>query len=230
MGKEDVKVSVVMPCLNEECAVGACVDEAYGYLERNGICGEVIVVDNGSTDNSALIAKCHRAKVISQKKKGYGCALRSGFNSARGDIIIMADCDTTYDLNEMGSMISLIDEGYDLVIGDRITGGRRRCAMSVIHRIGAMMLSKIGRQKIHTDVNDFHCGIRGIRREALGRLKFHTEGMEFATEMIAEAVKEGLRITQIPVTLRKCTVMRRSKLSIVRDGYRHLKYMITLDQ
>ncbi|MBR1909143.1 MAG: glycosyltransferase family 2 protein [Lachnospiraceae bacterium] len=230
MGKEDVKVSVVMPCLNEECAVGACVDEAYGYLERNGICGEVIVVDNGSTDNSALIAKCHRAKVISQKKKGYGCALRSGFNSARGDIIIMADCDTTYDLSEMGSMISLIDEGYDLVIGDRITGGRRRCAMSVIHRIGAMMLSKIGRQKIHTDVNDFHCGIRGIRREALGRLKFHTEGMEFATEMIAEAVKEGLRITQIPVTLRKCTVMRRSKLSIVRDGYRHLKYMITLDQ
>ena len=230
MGKEDVKVSVVMPCLNEECAVGACVDEAYGYLERNGICGEVIVVDNGSTDNSALIAKCHRAKVISQKKKGYGCALRSGFNSARGDIIIMADCDTTYDLNEMGSMISLIDEGYDLVIGDRITGGRRRCAMSVIHRIGAMMLSKIGRQKIHTDVNDFHCGIRGIRREALGRLKFHTEGMEFATEMIAEAVKEGLRITQIPVTLRKCTVMRRSKLSIVRDGYRHLKYMITLNQ
>ena len=224
MGKEDVKVSVVMPCLNEECAVGACVDEAYGYLERNGICGEVIVVDNGSTDNSALIAKCHRAKVISQKKKGYGCALRSGFNSARGDIIIMADCDTTYDLNEMGSMISLIDEGYDLVIGDRITGGKRRCAMSVIHRIGAMMLSKIGRQKIHTDVNDFHCGIRGIRREALGRLKFHTEGMEFATEMIAEAVKEGLRITQIPVTLRKCTVMRRSKLSIVRDGYRHFVY------
>ena len=227
MGKEDVKVSVVMPCLNEECAVGACVDEAYGYLERNGICGEVIVVDNGSTDNSALIAKCHRAKVISQKKKGYGCALRSGFNSARGDIIIMADCDTTYDLNEMGSMISLIDEGYDLVIGDRITGGRRRCAMSVIHRIGAMMLSKIGRQKIHTDVNDFHCGIRGIRREALGRLKFHTEGMEFATEMIAEASRKGLRIGEVSVPLKKALNERKEKLRTIRDGFRHLWYIFT---
>ncbi len=227
MGKEDIKVSVVMPCLNEECAVGACVDEAYGYLERNDICGEVIVVDNGSTDNSALIAKCHRAKVVSEKQRGYGNALRSGFNAARGDIIIMADCDTTYDLSDMGRMISLIDEGYDLVIGDRLTGGGRGCAMNIIHRMGAIMLSKIGRQKIHTDVNDFHCGIRGIRKEALGRLKFHTGGMEFATEMIAEAVKEGLYITQIPVTLRKCTVMRRSKLSIFRDGYRHLKYMIT---
>ena len=227
MGKDDIKVSVVMPCLNEECAVGACVDEAYGYLERNGICGEVIVVDNGSTDNSALIAKCHRAKVVSEKRRGYGNALRSGFNAARGDIIIMADCDTTYDLSDMGRMISLIDEGYDLVIGDRLTGGGRGCAMSIIHRMGAIMLSKIGRQKIHTDVNDFYCGIRGIRKEALGRLKFHTGGMEFATEMIAEAVREDLRITQIPVSLRKCTVMRRSKLSIFRDGYRHLKYMIT---
>ncbi len=227
MGKEDIKVSVVMPCLNEECAVGACVDEAYGYLERNGICGEVIVVDNGSTDNSALIAKCHRAKVVSEKRRGYGNALRSGFNAARGDIIIMADCDTTYDLSDMGRMISLIDEGYDLVIGDRLTGGGRVCTMNIIHRMGAIMLSRIGRQKIHTDVNDFHCGIRGIRKEALGRLKFHTDGMEFATEMIAEAVREDLRITQIPVSLRKCTVMRRSKLSIFRDGYRHLKYMIT---
>ena len=227
MGREDIKVSVVMPCLNEECAVGACIDEAYGYLEKNGICGEVIVVDNGSTDNSAFIAKCHRAKVVFEKRRGYGNALRSGFNAAQGDIIIMADCDTTYDLNDMGDMIRLIDEGYDLVIGDRLSEKNRRSAMNFIHRIGAVLLSEIGRRRIHTDVNDFHCGMRGIRKEALGRLKFHTEGMEFATEMIAEAVREGLRITQIPVTLRKCTVMRRSKLSIVRDGYRHLKYMIT---
>lgn len=227
MGREDIKVSVVMPCLNEECAVGACVDEAFGYLEKNGICGEVIVVDNGSTDNSAFIAKCHRAKVVFEKQRGYGNALRSGFNAAQGDIIIMADCDTTYDLKDMGDMIRLIDEGYDLVIGDRLSEKNRRSAMNFIHRIGAVLLSEIGRRRIHTDVNDFHCGMRGIRKEALGRLKFHTEGMEFATEMIAEAVREGLRITQIPVTLRKCTVMRRSKLSIVRDGYRHLKYMIT---
>ncbi len=227
MGREDVKVSVVMPCLNEECAVGACVDEAYGYLEKKGICGEVIVVDNGSTDNSALIAKCHRAKVVFEKRRGYGNALRSGFDAARGDTIIMADCDTTYDLKDMGEMIRLIDEGYDLVIGDRLCEKSRGSAMNFIHRIGAVLLSEIGRRRIHTDVNDFHCGMRGIRKEALGRLKFHTEGMEFATEMIAEAVKEGLRITQIPVTLRKCTVMRKSKLSIVRDGYRHLKYMIT---
>lgn len=227
MGREDIKVSVVMPCLNEECAVGACVDEAFGYLEKNGICGEVIVVDNSSTDNSAFIAKCHRAKVVFEKRRGYGNALRSGFNAAQGDIIIMADCDTTYDLKDMGDMIRLIDEGYDLVIGDRLSEKNRRSAMNFIHRIGAVLLSEIGRRRIHTDVNDFHCGMRGIRKEALGRLKFHTEGMEFATEMIAEAVREGLRITQIPVTLRKCTVMRRSKLSIVRDGYRHLKYMIT---
>ena len=147
--------------------------------------------------------------------------------AARGSVIILADCDTTYDFNEMDRLYKpLIAGKYDVMIGDRFRGGIEKGAMPVIHIIGVKFLSLMGRVRYRTDVRDFHCGFRGITREALSNLRFHTTGMEFATEMIAEAVKKGLRIGQIPVSLKKCRDSRQSKLRTIRDGIRHLIYIM----
>lgn len=225
MRDDDIKVSIIMPCMDEENTVGSCVDEARAYLEENHLTGEVIVVDNCSKDDSARIALDHGAQLIEEGQIGYGHAIRSGIREAVGEVIILADCDLTYDLSDIGPILSLIDEGYDMVIGDRFSGNVEKGAMPFINRLGGKALSKIGRMRYHTDVNDFHCGIRGIRREALEKMELRTGGMEFATEMIAQAVRCDLKIAQTPVTLRKCTADRRSKLRIIRDGFRHLLYI-----
>ena len=225
MRDDDIRVSIVMPCMDEENTVGECVDEARSFLSENQLTGEVIVVDNCSTDNSAMVALDHGAQLIEEGRIGYGHAIRSGIEEASGEVIILVDCDLTYDLSDIGAILSMIGKGYDVVIGDRFSGTIEKGAMPIVNRIGGRVLSKIGRMRYHTDVNDFHCGIRGIRREALCRLELRTGGMEFATEMIAEATRCGLKIGQTPVTLRKCTAERRSKLRIIRDGFRHLLYI-----
>ncbi|MCR5301563.1 MAG: glycosyltransferase family 2 protein [Lachnospiraceae bacterium] len=221
----NVYISIIMPCLDEENTVGPCVDEAYDFLSENQLNGEVIVVDNCSSDDSAKVALDHGAQLIEEGKRGYGHAIRSGLDEAAGQIIVIVDCDMTYDMYDINSIIKLIEDGYDMVIGDRFSGIIEKGAMPYINRIGAMILSKIGRIRFKTDVNDFHCGIRGVRREALEKLDLNCGGMEFATEMIAKASMLGLRIAQTPVKLRKCALDRRSKLRIVRDGLRHLSLM-----
>ncbi len=225
--KENLELSVIMPCLNEENTVGYCVDEAMEFMKKYRIKGEVLVVDNGSTDKSAVTAQKHGARVIEEKRKGYGRAIRSGIASSRGKVIIIGDCDTTYDFLHLEDMYAYLNEGKcHMVIGNRYTDCMEQGAMSWSHRVGVRFLSFCGRIRFHTDVYDFHCGLRGISRETAEKLIFHTDGMEFATEMIAEAAGNNLCIRQVPVKLRKCKYQRESKLRTVKDGLYHLRYIL----
>ncbi len=219
------KISIIMPCKNEENTVGICVDEAMRMLAEHGLDGEVIVVDNGSTDASAKRASEHGARVVSEERPGYGSAIRKGLSEAAGDLIVIGDCDTTYDFMEAYEICAMLSDGYDMVIPDRFAGGIEKGAMPFSHRVGVKVLSFLGRCRFHTDVRDFHCGLRGLTREAADKIKLHTDGMEFATEMIAEGARCGLQIGQMPVTLGTCKGLRSSKLRTLRDGFRHLAYI-----
>ena len=219
-------LTVVMPCLNEELAVGYSVKDALSFMDNNSIKGEVIVVDNGSTDNSATVAKEYGAVVIKEAKKGYGRALRTGFDYAKGKVIIMGDCDTTYDFLNLSDMYEPLAKGeFDMVIGNRYAGGIEKGAMPISHRLGARFLSFCGRKKYGVKVYDFHCGIRGFTKSAYDTLELKTEGMESATELIKEAGEKGLSIKEIPVPLKKSRAKRKSKLRAFRDGLRHLRYI-----
>ncbi len=219
-------ISIVMPCLDEEKTVGICVDEAWEFIQKNHLPGEVIVVDNGSKDDSAAVAKAHGAIVIKESAKGYGRAIRTGIKNSRGKVIVIGDCDTTYDFLHLEDFYEMLSSGgYDMVIGDRLCGRMQKGAMPLSHKWGVRFLSACARIRCKTDVRDFHCGLRGLTGEAAVRLPFQTEGMEFATEMILLAAKEGLRIGQVPVVLKRCQFERRSKLHTIRDGFRHLGYI-----
>lgn len=227
--KQSVDLSVVMPCLNEVNTVRICVREALSFIEKHHIPGEVLVVDNGSEDNSAAAAEEAGAKVIRQPQRGYGSAIRTGIENSRGRVIIIGDCDTTYDFLHLEEMYGLLSAGeWDMVIGNRFAGGMEKGSMPRAHKWGVRFLSWVGRTTLHTDIYDFHCGLRGLTRSAAERLKFYTDGMEFATEMIAQAVSLGLSIAQTPVVLRKCSYKRKSKLRTTRDGLRHLLYMLQI--
>lgn len=222
--------TVLMPCRNEKSTVGPCVAEALrltdGWVFTSGA-GEVLVVDNGSEDGSGEIARKAGARVVREERLGYGNALRRGIKESLGEVILITDCDTTYDMKYLREMERMIREnGYDMVIGDRFAGGIEKGAMPLSHKWGVRFLSWLGRLRFHTKVRDFHCGQRAFSREAAQSLSFQTEGMEFATEMIAKAAKLGLRIGQVPVTLRKCDYERKSKLRTIRDGMRHLQYIL----
>jgi len=214
-----------MPCLNEAQTLGECIRDARKFLQKKHIVGEILVVDNGSIDGSAEIAERLGARVVSERRRGYGRALRSGFLAAKGEYIIMGDCDRTYDFRHMSKMWHLM-QGADLVVGDRFKGKREKGATSLAHRLGVRALSWLARKRFGTDVYDFHCGIRGMRRSAISKLKFRTIGMEFATEMIAKAARAGLKIEQLPVDYRKSVKGRRPKLNTIRDGFRHLDYIL----
>ena len=220
-----IDLSIVMPCLNEARTIGACIEEAKGFIKSAGLNAEIIVVDNNSTDDSAKIAKEMGVRVIFEKKPGYGNALRAGLAKAKGKVIIMGDCDLTYDFSNLHEMYDLLQKN-DVVIGDRFKGGIERGAMPLSHHVGVRGLSLMGRMRYGTDVKDFHCGLRGIRSDALGKVNYRTTGMEFATEMIAEAVRNDLVIAQTPVALRNSVKGRRPKLNTIRDGFRHLNYII----
>ena len=225
--KESYELSVILPCLNEEQTVGLCVEEAEGFFRKYQVKGEVLVVDNGSTDRSAVAAFSKGARVLQEPKKGYGNAICAGIRYSRGKVLIIADCDMTYDLRHLEKMYEMLRTGdCDMVIGNRYVGGMEPGSMSLSHKWGVRMLSFCARKRFRTDVYDFHCGLRGMTREAAGRLEFHTGGMEFATEMIAQAARQGLVIGQVPVRLRRCTWERTSKLRTVKDGFRHMRYIL----
>ena len=227
MEEKELNISIILPCLNEEETVGACVDAARAFIGRSGLKGEVIVVDNGSTDTSARIAESRGARVITEENRGYGRAIRTGLAHSHGRVLIIADSDMTYDLVHLEAVYEPLAQGrYDLMIGDRFLGGIEKGAMPVSHKLGVRFLSAAGRWRFHTDVHDFHCGLRGITREALEKLDFTTDGMEFATEMIAQAAARHLRTGQTGVVLKNCPCRRVSKLRTVRDGLRHLGYIL----
>ncbi len=225
--EEGLELTVIMPCRNEVHTLAACIGEALEFLHTHNIRGEILVVDNASQDGSAEAAAACGARVVKESAAGYGNALRTGIQSSRGRVLIMGDCDATYDFLNLEEMYGLLAEGrYDMVIGNRFAETPERGAMPLSHRLGVRFLSFLGRRHFHTEVYDFHCGLRGLTRAAAKRLTLCTEGMEFATEMIAAAAREGLAVGQTPVRLRVRGVEGASKLRAVPDGFRHLKYIL----
>ncbi|RQR62190.1 glycosyltransferase family 2 protein [Burkholderia sp. Bp9126] len=223
-----IKVSAVMPCLNEEKTLPLCIRKAQRCFERLGIAGQVVVADNGSTDRSVEIARTLGAKVVHQPIRGYGSALAAAISAADGAIIVMADADDSYDWSNMDGFIARIDEGYDFVIGNRFKGGIMPKAMPPLHRyLGNPVLSTIARLICHVPVGDFHCGMRAFTREAYARMELYTPGMEFASEMVMNAARNGLRIIEIPTVLHPDKRDRPPHLRSFRDGWRHLRFILT---
>ncbi|MBE7003330.1 MAG: glycosyltransferase family 2 protein [Ruminococcaceae bacterium] len=226
-GESAPDLALVLPCRNEAAAIGACLDEAKGYLSHSGLRYELLVVDNASTDGSGAIAAANGARVVYEPRPGYGRALRAGIAAASAPVILMGDCDTTYDFTQLGLLYAPLAEGrFDVMIGDRFAGGIEPGAMPVSHKLGVRALSALARLRFRSRVRDFHCGLRGLTREAARKLSLRGDGMEFATEFIAAAERAHLRVGQVPVRLRRCTRARKSKLRTVRDGFRHLGYII----
>jgi glycosyltransferase involved in cell wall biosynthesis len=224
----EMDVSAVMPCLNEEKTLGLCIEKAQACFRRLGINGEVVVADNGSTDRSVEVARSLGARVVTERRKGYGAALIAGFGAARGRVIVMADADDSYDWASLGEFVAKIDEGYDLVMGNRFQGGIAPNAMPMLHRyLGNPVLSGLARVMYQIPIGDFHCGMRAVSRAAWTQMQARTSGMEFATEMVVNAANAGLRIAEIPTRLYPDRRDRPPHLRSFRDGWRHLRFMMT---
>ena len=224
-----LEVSFVLPCLNEAETLEPCIRAARKCLADHGYRGEVIVADNGSDDGSREIAERSGARVIRVAERGYGAALMSGFEAARGEVVIMGDADLSYDFEEGARFVEKMREGYDLVMGSRFKGEIRPGAMPPLHRwLGNPVLSALGRWLFRTSVSDFHCGIRALRRRKYDDLHLRTTGMEFASEMVVKASVLGLRIAEVPATLRPDGRSRPPHLRTWRDGWRHLRFLLTL--
>lgn len=216
-----------MPCLNEAKTVGRCVDAAREFLLRSGINGEVLIADNGSTDGSQALAQAAGARVVPVTQRGYGAALLGGIAAAEGRYVIMGDADCSYDFSRLEGFVERLRGGAELVMGDRFSGGIESGAMPVLHRyLGNPVLSFIGRLFFRTPIRDFHCGLRGFSRAAIQRLGLVTTGMEFASEMVAKAALAGLKIDQVPTTLRPDGRDRAPHLRTWRDGWRHLRFLL----
>lgn len=224
---EELELSIVMPCLNEEETIGICIQKAKKYLDKTKISGEVLIVDNGSTDRSVEISQKMGARVVKEENKGYGNALIKGTNSAKGKYVIMGDSDDSYNFEELDDFMIKLNEGYDLVMGNRFSGKIEKGAMSFSHRyIGNPILSGIAGILYKTKIGDFHCGLRGYLRKSILDLNLKSPGMEYASEMVVEAVRNNLKITEIPITLYKDGRTKRSHLRTIRDGIRHLIYLL----
>lgn len=223
----DVELTILMPCLNEEKTVAFCIEEAKRYISENDISAEILIADNGSTDNSPKIAEEHGARVVFVPEKGYGNALLGGIKAARGKYVIMGDCDQSYDFYHLDGFVKNLRQGKAFVMGDRFAGGIEKGAMPFSHRyFGVPLLSLLGRIRFRTNVRDFHCGIRAFDREAALSLGLCCGGMEFATEIIAKFALSGADIAQIPVPLRKDGRNGKSHLRSIPDGLRHLKFIL----
>jgi glycosyltransferase involved in cell wall biosynthesis len=224
---ERVELSIVMPCLNEAETLASCIEKATQSLQANGISGEIIIADNGSTDGSQEIARALGARVVPVQEKGYGSALMAGIAAARGDFVIMGDADDSYDFANLQPFISSLRAGYDLVMGNRFAGGIRPGAMPALHRyLGNPVLTSIGRLFFRSPCKDFHCGLRGFRKSSIVELDLRTTGMEFASEMVVKATLHGVRIAEVPTTLSPDGRSRAPHLRSWRDGWRHLRFLL----
>jgi glycosyltransferase involved in cell wall biosynthesis len=224
-----MEVSVILPCLNESRTVAVCVRKALQALRDAEAVGEVVVIDNGSSDNSVALAGEAGARVVFEETKGYGSALRRGIREARGAFVIMADADDTYDLLQIGKFIELYRGGADFVMGNRFGGKIYPNAMPHLHRwFGTPVLSFILRLFFKSPVTDVNCGMRGFRKDAIEKLNLRCAGMEFASEMMIKASMEKLAIRQTPVDLHPGPPDRKPHLRSFRDGWRHLRVMLAL--
>lgn len=227
---ETIEVSVVIPCLNEAETIGTCIRKALTALTSSGICGEIVVADNGSTDGSDEIAAELGARIVRVSAKGYGSALMAGIRAASGRFIIMGDADDSYDFAEIPRFVARLREGYDLVQGCRLPAGGGRIepgAMPRSHRMGNPILSFLARFMFRVPANDIYCGFRGFTKALYTRLDQRCQGMEFATEMIIKSALHKSRISEIPITLhRDGRKAHPPHLRTYRDGWRTLRFFL----
>jgi hypothetical protein len=222
-----VEVSVVLPCLDEAETLATCIRKATQSMAEVGVRGEVVVADNGSTDGSQEIARQCGARVVDVPVRGYGAALRAGIAQARGRFVIMADADDSYALEDVRPFVEALRGGADLVMGNRFAGGIAPGAMPFLHRyLGNPVLSWLGRLFFRIPTHDFHCGMRGMRRDAILGLGLRTNGMEFASEMVVRSALAAHRIVEVPTTLRPDGRSRAPHLRTWRDGWRHLRFLL----
>lgn len=222
-----IEVSVIMPCLNEAATVARCVEKARAALDRAGLVGEVVVADNGSDDGSPALAAAAGARVVSATPRGYGAAYRAGLRAAGGAYLVLGDADDTYDFGEVPAFVTALKAGRDVVLGSRFKGRILPGAMPWLHRrVGNPVLSGVLSVFFGQRISDAHCGLRALTREAVERIGLRTSGMEFASEMVAIALRAGLKVGEIPITY--YPRQGRSKLRSFRDGWRHLRFMLLL--
>ena len=222
-----MELTVVLPCLNEAETLAVCIRKAKASIAGLGIDGEVVIADNGSTDGSQDIARAEGARVVDVPIRGYGAALTAGIADAKGEFVIMGDADDSYDLSNLGPFVEALRGGADLVMGNRFAGGIEPGAMPALHRyLGNPVLTAVGRILFRSPVKDFHCGLRGFRREAILELDLRTTGMEFASEMVVKATLNKLNIVEVPTTLSPDGRSRAPHLRTWRDGWRHLRFLL----
>lgn len=223
----DVELTVLMPCLNESLTLVACIRKAQEFFSRYGVNGEVLIADNGSDDGSPGIALKAGARVIHVAERGYGAALIAGTQAARGRYVVMGDSDDSYDFSRLDLFLESLRSGHDLVMGDRFAGGIKPGAMPPLHKyLGNPVLSFLGRIFYRSPIRDFHCGLRGYRREAILELDLRCAGMEYASEMVVKATLAKLKIGQVPTILHPDGRNRPPHLRSWRDGWRHLKFLL----
>lgn len=222
-----MQLTILMPCLNEAETLGRCIEKANSWIRHSGVEAEVLIADNGSTDGSQAIAKSLGARVVAVAQRGYGSALFHGCMAAQGEWIIMGDSDDSYDFSNLDPFVQKLQEGYDLVMGNRFLGGIASGAMPWKNRyIGNPVLTWVGRLLFKCPAKDFHCGLRGVRKKAFLRMDLRTTGMEFASEMVIKANLFKMRIAEVPTTLAKDGRSRPPHLRPWRDGWRHLRFML----
>ena len=221
---ENPEISIIMPCRNEEAALDFCITQAKKAIAENNLDAEIIISDS-STDSSPDIARKHKAVLVKHDKEGYGNAYLEGFRHARGKYIFMADADGTYDFSEIPVFVSHLENGYDFVIGDRFKRKMEKNSMPFLHKhLGNPFLSFTLRLFFKTKVNDAHCGMRAIKKDSLEKLDLQTRGMEFASEMIVNALKNGLKIKEVPINYYRRK--GKSKIKPFRDAWRHMRFML----
>jgi len=223
----ELELTILMPCLNEAETLETCIRKAQSFLEKNGVSGEVLIADNGSTDGSREIAENCGARLVAIPERGYGAALIGGCEAAYGKYVIMGDADDSYDFTNLMPFLERLRAGDELVMGNRFKGGIEKGAMPPLHRyLGNPVLSAIGRVFFPSKIKDFHCGLRGYNTESMRKLHLRTTGMEYASEMVVQATLHKLRISEVPTTLKPDGRSRPPHLRSWRDGWRHLKFLL----
>lgn len=221
------ELTILMPCLNEEKTVVSCIDEAKKFIRKSGVDAEILIADNGSDDNSVKLAEENGARVVKAAQKGYGNALRGGIDACESEYIIMGDCDGSYDFENLEPFLQALRSGASLTVGNRFVK-MEKGAIPFLHKhFGVPFLSWLGRAKYRCTVYDFHCGLRGINNADFKKLNLQCGGMEFATEMIAKASRAGLKISETPTFYRRDKRNGKSHLRTLRDGMRHLIYILS---
>lgn len=224
---EQMKLTILIPALNEEETIGICIEKAKRFITQNNIEAEILIANNNSTDKTEEIAKKLETRVINVTEKGYGAALIEGTKKAKGKYVIMGDADDSYNFLEIKAFLEELEKGYDFVIGNRLKGKIEKGAMPFLHRyIGTPILSLLISKKYKTKIGDINCGLRGYNKEKIEKLNCKCEGMEYASEMIIKSAKSNLKIKEIPINFYKDKRKRKPHLNTIRDGIRHLKVIL----